>query len=107
MEEVDAERMLAELVRMTRPGGRIGVVVRASTCAVDESRSPDEVRRAAERVSGAGADADGCADASLYRRFVAVGLHDLSWARSTERIRPNVRPSVCGCLSGGSPRAGV
>jgi ubiquinone/menaquinone biosynthesis C-methylase UbiE len=29
-EEVDAERMLAELVRVTKPGRRIGVVVRAT-----------------------------------------------------------------------------
>ncbi|MBV9325564.1 MAG: class I SAM-dependent methyltransferase, partial [Chloroflexi bacterium] len=29
MEEVDADRMLAEMMRVTRRGGRIGVVVRA------------------------------------------------------------------------------
>jgi SAM-dependent methyltransferase len=78
MEEVNADRMLAELVRITRPGGRIGVVVRAIDMVpwmnVD---LPDEVRHAAERVAGAGADDDGCADASLYRRFVAAGLRDL------------------------------
>jgi ubiquinone/menaquinone biosynthesis C-methylase UbiE len=29
LEEGDADRMLAELIRITKPGGRIGVVVRA------------------------------------------------------------------------------
>ena len=29
MEEVDADRILAEMVRVTKPGGRVGVIVRA------------------------------------------------------------------------------
>src|SRR3990172_8879407 len=29
MEEVDADRMLAEMIRVTKPGGRVGVIVRA------------------------------------------------------------------------------
>jgi SAM-dependent methyltransferase len=97
MEEVNADRMLAELVRITKPGGRIGVVVRAIDMApwmnVDIT---DELRHAVESVAGAGADADGCADASLYRRFAAVGLGDLVMGpqygadtaeRSPERLR--------------------
>src|SRR6516165_6520210 len=56
----------------------------------------DELRRAAERVPGAGAEADGCADASLYRRFAAAGLGNLIMGpqygadtaeRSPERLR--------------------
>ena len=97
MEEVNADRMLAEMLRVTRPGGRIGVVVRAIDMRpwfnVDLS---DEVRRAAESTGGAGAEEDGCADASLYQRFAAAGLGDLVMGpqygadnaeRSPERLR--------------------
>lgn len=78
MEEVNAERMMAELVRVTRPGGRIGVVVRATDMSAWLNLDlPDALRRAVDAVPGAGAEADGCADRSLYQRFVAAGLQDL------------------------------
>jgi hypothetical protein len=78
MEELNADRMLAELVRITRPGGRIGVVVRA----VDmrpwlNLDMPPALRDAVDAAPGAGAEEDGCADRSLYRRFVGAGLEDL------------------------------
>src|SRR5262249_14232738 len=67
-----------EMLRVTRPGGRIGVVVRA----IDmlpwlNLELPDAVRAAAGAVGGAGAEDEGCADASLYRRFVGAGLRNL------------------------------
>jgi hypothetical protein len=69
MEEGDADRMLAELVRVTKPGGRVAVIVRA----VDMPSWVNLPLSAAVRgkadqpgmVSG-GVAAAGCADASLY-----------------------------------------
>ncbi|MCE7986280.1 MAG: methyltransferase domain-containing protein [Caldilinea sp. CFX5] len=71
MEEVDADQMLRELVRVTKPGGRIGVIVRARDLAYtvnvpvrQELKAPLEMRPwqpEDERQS--------CASATLYRRF--------------------------------------
>ena len=77
LEETDADAALAELARVTRPGGRIAVVVRS----VDEPRIVDAPLPAdlARRVETdprftSGRSPDGCADASLYRRLGRVGL---------------------------------
>jgi SAM-dependent methyltransferase len=78
MELLDADRMLHELVRVTRPGGRVVVVVRA----VDMPSFVNLPLRAAlkarvEALPNGTAGARGCADASLYQRFREVGLHDI------------------------------
>jgi ubiquinone/menaquinone biosynthesis C-methylase UbiE len=74
MEECDADRMLDELVRVARPGGRIGVIVRAidimGTCSLD---LPEALRRKAESPYPS-VGKSGCADRSLYRRFSDRGL---------------------------------
>jgi SAM-dependent methyltransferase len=75
MEEGDADQMLAELVRVTKPGGRIAAIVRGDDCpALLTPRVRPEIEAKAARAVGAGVVERGCADASLYRRFHAAGL---------------------------------
>jgi ubiquinone/menaquinone biosynthesis C-methylase UbiE len=81
MEEGDADRMLAELVRVTKPGGRVGAVVRST----DLPRWVNLPLTGAlkSKVDGAGFFAGnvsegGCADASLYRRMIGAGLTDFT-----------------------------
>jgi ubiquinone/menaquinone biosynthesis C-methylase UbiE len=74
LEEGNADRMLAELVRVTKPGGRVAVIVRAIDIprVVNVPLRP-EVKSKAEIPRGF-VGAQGCADASLYRRFHQTGL---------------------------------
>jgi SAM-dependent methyltransferase len=76
LEEVDADRALAEMVRVTRPGGRIGVAVRAlDIAAIVGADLPKSILDKAVAILGAaGVGQDGCADASLYRRMTRAGL---------------------------------
>jgi SAM-dependent methyltransferase len=78
LEECDADRAIAEIVRVTRPGGRIGIVVRA----LDMQQwwnldPPDGIRRKIESPPHSVAR-KGVADRSLYRRMRAAGLVDLA-----------------------------
>lgn len=80
LEEGDADRMLAELIRVTKPGGRIGVVVRA----VDMPGwvnlpvgATIKAKAEAPGLFGAGVVASGCADAGLYQRLREAGLNQL------------------------------
>jgi SAM-dependent methyltransferase len=77
MEEVNADQMLAELIRVTKPGGRIGVIVRA----MDLPRTINvplrqELKAHLEPPPWPG-EGNACASASLYRRFRHAKLTDL------------------------------
>jgi SAM-dependent methyltransferase len=78
LEEGDADRMIAELVRVTRPGGRVAIMTRATD--VDWwahlPLTPELKRRidALGPSTGAGAGDRGCADAGLYARATDAGI---------------------------------
>lgn len=94
MEEGDADRMLAELVRVTKPGGRVGAIVRS----IDLPRwinvaLDDGLKNKIENAgffSGNVSD-KGCADASLYRRMIRAGLKSVAmlpqWASHKDGAR--------------------
>jgi SAM-dependent methyltransferase len=96
MEEGNAERMLAEMVRVTKPGGRVAVTVRSLDISwwVHPPLSP-ELRSKVNRPGLIGGDvtAGGCADASLYTRFHAAGLTQLRCFPQLVAVTPEFEPS--------------
>jgi SAM-dependent methyltransferase len=82
LEEGDADRMLAELVRVTQPGGRVAAIVRAVDMPAWVSLPlKADLLAKAERQRGmanGSAAAVGCGDRGLYRRMRAAGLRGLT-----------------------------
>ena len=77
LEECDADAAIGEMMRVARPGARIGIVVRA----IDMPQwwnlaLPAEIRAKAE-IPPQSVSARGVADASLYARMRRAGLVDL------------------------------
>ena len=74
LEEGDAKQMLAEMVRVTEPGGYIAIVVRANDMPwLVNLELRSELKAKVEAPIGTVA-AGACADASLYRRMREAGL---------------------------------
>ncbi len=86
MEECDADLMLAELIRVAKPGGRVAVMVRAvdmrSLWNLPLSAAIKEKVEAPVPSVGE----KGCADASLYSRFGRSGLTDLKLFPTTMTV---------------------
>jgi ubiquinone/menaquinone biosynthesis C-methylase UbiE len=78
LEEGDAERMLSEMVRVTKPGGKVAVAVRAIDFPfVVNLPLRSELKAKVENFPFYGVAERGCADASLYRRFLQAGLTEV------------------------------
>ena len=79
IEELDANVMIAEMMRVTKPGGQVGVICRALDLRWVMNAPVEPELRAKLEVEGiGGVDKLGCADASLYRRFREAGLNDIA-----------------------------
>ena len=78
LEECDADRALAEMMRVARPGGRIGVIVRSIDLPQWWSADVPEALRQRAVTPPQSVGASGVADASLYRRARDAGLCNLT-----------------------------
>jgi SAM-dependent methyltransferase len=74
LEEGNADRMLAELVRVTKPGGRVAVITRAIDIPLVVNLPLRPELKTKVQIPRGFVSAQGCADASLYRRFRKSGL---------------------------------
>jgi SAM-dependent methyltransferase len=89
MEEGDADQMLAELVRVTRPGGRVAAIVRSLDLPLWANAALGPAVRAKVDMPGMGGVAPaGCADASLYQRFRKAGLTGLTCFPQLDSLDP-------------------
>ena len=78
LEECDADLALREMVRVVKPGGRVGVIVRAIDMPQWWHLDLPEPLRQAVTIPPRSNGPCGVADASLYRRMRAAGLSALT-----------------------------
>lgn len=74
LEEGDAERMLSEMIRVTKPGGRVAVIVRSVDMPCRVNVPVGAELKSKIEIPGGGVAEKGCADAGLSRRFHGSGL---------------------------------
>jgi SAM-dependent methyltransferase len=79
IEEVDAQQMLTELIRVTKPGGKVAVIARAMDMPFMMNLRLHPELQAKVNAPGAlgSVAAQGCADVSLYQRFHQAGLTEV------------------------------
>ncbi len=77
LEECDADKALAEIFRVLGPGGRAGIIVRATDIPQWWHLDLPEAIQRKVTVPPQSVGARGVADASLYRRMAAVGFRGL------------------------------
>jgi SAM-dependent methyltransferase len=93
LEEVDADRALTEMVRVTRPGGRVAAVVRAVDLPawISLPLSAGIRAKVENGEMGGVVGVQGCADASLARRLGAAGLERVQGYAQLAMIGPGMR----------------
>lgn len=77
LEECDADRAIAEIMRVTKPGGRIGIAVRAIDLAQWWNLDLPPALKAKVDIPPQSVGPGGVADRSLYRRMTKAGLVEL------------------------------
>jgi SAM-dependent methyltransferase len=89
LEEGHADRMLAELVRVTKPGGRVAVMVRAIDIPLVVNIPLRPELKSKVQIPRGFVAAQGCADASLYGRIHQTGLERVQmWPQFAASTQP-------------------
>jgi ubiquinone/menaquinone biosynthesis C-methylase UbiE len=80
IEELDADRLIAEMIRVTKPGGRVAVIARSVDLPFMMNAPMDAELKSKVNVPGIIGTVmpRGCADVSLYERLHRAGLTHLT-----------------------------